>query len=133
MSARFRTPMKIANGLGSARSGAHHFMVQRITAVALISLGLWIVWIALGMLHMDYASARALIARPWNALLMITFVIAAFWHAQLGLQVIIEDYVHAKGVELALQIVVKFACFLGAAASVLAVIRVALGAAPLGT
>lgn len=133
MSARFRTPMKIANGLGSARSGAHHFMVQRTTAVALIALGLWIVWIALGMLHMDYASARALIARPWNALLMITFVIAAFWHAQLGLQVIIEDYVHAKGVELALQIVVKFACFLGAAASVLAVIRVALGAAPLGT
>jgi len=127
MSAQFRTPMKIANGLGSARSGAHHFLVQRITAVALAALGLWIVWIALEMLHMDYASARALIAKPWNAVLMIAFVIAAFWHAQLGLQVVVEDYVHAKGFELALQIAIKFACFLGAAASVLAVIRIALG------
>ena len=127
MTRQFRTPMKIANGLGSARSGAHHFMVQRITAVALIGLGLWIVWIALEMLHMDYASARALIAKPWNAVLMVTFAIAAFWHAQLGLQVIVEDYVHAKGLELALQIGIKFVCFLGAAASVLAVIRIALG------
>ena len=127
MSARFRTPMKIASGLGSARSGSHHFMVQRITAVALIALGLWIVWIALEMLHMDYASARALIGKPWNAVLMITFLITSFWHAQLGLQVVIEDYVHAKGVELAAQIAIKFACFLDAAASVLAVIRIALG------
>jgi len=127
MSTGFRAPMKIANGLGSARSGAHHFVVQRITAVALAALGLWIVWIALDMLHMDYASARALIVKPWNAVLMLAFVIAAFWHAQLGLQVVIEDYVHAKGFELVLQIAVKFACFLGAAASVLAVIRIALG------
>ena len=127
MSAQLRTPLKIALGLGSARSGAHHFMVQRITAVALIGLGLWIVWIALEMLHMDYAAARALIAKPWNAVLMIAFLITSFWHAQLGLQVVIEDYVHAKGVELAAQIAVKFICFLGAAASVLAVIRIALG------
>ncbi len=127
MSAQFRTPMKIAAGLGSARSGAHHFMVQRITAVALIALGLWVVWIALDVLHMDYAAARALIAKPWNALLMIAFLIASFWHAQLGLQVVIEDYVHTTGFGIALQIAVKFACFLGAAAGVLAVIRVALG------
>jgi succinate dehydrogenase membrane anchor subunit len=127
MNAQFRTPMKIATGLGSARSGAHHFMVQRITAVALAALGVWVVWIALDVLHMDYASAHALIAKPWNAVLMIAFVIAAFWHAQLGLQVVVEDYVHAKGFELALQIAIKFACFLGAAASVLAVIRIALG------
>jgi succinate dehydrogenase / fumarate reductase membrane anchor subunit len=127
MSAQFRTPLKIAIGLGSAQRGAHHFMVQRITAVALIALGLWIVWIALEALHMDYAAARALIAKPWNAVLMIAFLITSFWHAQLGLQVVIEDYVHAKGLELASQIAIKFVCFLGAAASVLAVIRIALG------
>jgi succinate dehydrogenase / fumarate reductase, membrane anchor subunit len=127
MSENFRTPMKIALGLGSARSGAHHWMVQRITAVALIGLGLWFVWLVLAMLHADYAGARALIAMPWNAVLMIAFLIAAFWHAQLGLQVIVEDYVHAKGLEIATQIAIKFACFLGAAASVLAVIRIALG------
>ena len=127
MSAQFRTPLKIATGLGSAKSGAHHFMALRITSVALIALGLWIVWIALEALHMDYAAARALIAKPWNAVLMIVFLITSFWHAQLGIQVVIEDYVHAKGVELASQIAVKFICFLGAAASVLAVIRIALG------
>ena len=127
MSAQFRTPLKIATGLGSAKSGVHHFMALRITSVALIALGLWIVWIALEALHMDYAAARALIAKPWNAVLMIVFLITSFWHAQLGLQVVIEDYVHAKGVELASQIAVKFICFLGAAASVLAVIRIALG------
>ena len=127
MSAQFRTPLKIATGLGSAKSGVHHFMALRITSVALIALGLWIVWIALEALHMDYAAARALIAKPWNAVLMIAFLITSFWHAQLGLQVVIEDYVHAKGVELAAQIAVKFICFLGAAASVLAVIRIALG------
>ena len=127
MSAQYRTPMKIATGLGSAKSGVHHFMALRITSVALIALGLWIVWIALEALHMDYAAARALIAKPWNAVLMIVFLITSFWHAQLGIQVVIEDYVHAKGVELASQIAVKFICFLGAAASVLAVIRIALG------
>jgi succinate dehydrogenase / fumarate reductase membrane anchor subunit len=127
MSAQLRTPIKIARGLGSARTGAHHFMVQRITAVALIGLGLWFVWIVLSMLHMDYAAAHALLAQPFNAVLMIAFVVAAFWHAQLGLQVVIEDYVHNRGLELTLQIAVKFLCFLGAAASVLAVIRIALG------
>jgi succinate dehydrogenase / fumarate reductase membrane anchor subunit len=127
VSAQFRTPLKIATGLGSAKSGVHHFMALRITSVALIALGLWIVWIALEALHMDYAAARALIAKPWNAVLMIVFLITSFWHAQLGIQVVIEDYVHAKGVELASQIAVKFICFLGAAASVLAVIRIALG------
>jgi succinate dehydrogenase / fumarate reductase membrane anchor subunit len=127
MSAELRTPLKIAVGLGSAKSGVHHFMVQRVTAVALAGLVLWVVWIVLEMLHLDYAAARALIARPWNAVLTIAFVVASFWHAQLGLQVVIEDYVHAKGLELLMQIAVKFLCFLGAAASVLAVVRIALG------
>ena len=133
MSAQYRTPLKIANGLGSAKSGVHHFMIQRITAVALIGLGLWIVWIALEALQMDYAAARALIGKPWNAVLMIVFLITSFWHAQLGLQVIVEDYVHSKGLELASQIAIKFVCFLGAAASVLAVIRIALTTASLGS
>jgi succinate dehydrogenase / fumarate reductase membrane anchor subunit len=127
MSADLRTPIKIARGLGSAKHGAHHFMVQRITAVALLGLGLWFVWIVLSMLHMDYVAARALIAQPINAVLMLAFIVALFWHAQLGLQVVIEDYVHSGGLGLASQIAVKFLCFLGAAASVLAVIRIALG------
>jgi len=122
-----RTPIKIARGLGSAKHGAHHFMVQRITAVALIGLCAWFVWIVLTMLHSDYAAANAMIAKPLNAVLMIAFLVALFWHTQLGLQVIVEDYVHTRWLELSLQILIKFLCFLGGAASVLAVIRIALG------
>jgi len=122
-----RTPLKNALGLGSARQGAHHFIVQRVTAVALVLLGGWFVWTVLSLMHLDYAGARALVAQPCNAVLLLAFVVAVFWHAQLGLQVVIEDYVHARGLQLALQLAVKFLCFLGAAASVLAILKIALG------
>lgn len=127
VSAELRTPLKIASGLGSAKQGVHHFMIQRITAVALAGLSLWFVWLVLSMLHMDYAGAHALVGEPLNAVLMLAFVVALFWHVQLGLQVIIEDYVSTRWLNLTLQIAVKFLCFLGAAASALATIRIALG------
>lgn len=126
MKDEFRTPLKIAVGLGSAKYGVRHFVRQRVTAIALLVLGVWFVWLTLRMLHLDYVAAHALIAQPFNALLMIAFVIAVFWHAQLGLQVVIEDYVHTQGTQFALQVAVKFLSFLGAAASVLAVLRIAL-------
>lgn len=122
-----RTPLKKAVALGSAKHGVHHFIVQRITAVALMLLGFWFIWLVLKLVHLDHAQAHALVAQPFNAVLMLAFVVAAFWHAQLGLQVVIEDYVHTHGLQLVLQIAVKFLCFLGAAACVLAVIRIALG------
>lgn len=121
-----RTPLKRAVGLGSAKHGVHHFLVQRVTAVALALLAAWVVWLVLDILHLDYAGAHALVAQPLNAVLLLAFVVAVFWHAQLGLQVVIEDYVHS-GWQVVLQILVKFLCFLGAAASALAVIRIALG------
>ena len=127
MNDQFRTPLKTAVGLGSAQHGVQHFMLQRLTAVALILLGAWFIWLAIRMLNLDFASAHALIAQPLNALLMLAFVIAVFWLAQLGLQVVIEDYVHTSGWQLTLQIAIKFLCFIGAAASVLAILRIALG------
>ncbi|MBA8885278.1 succinate dehydrogenase, hydrophobic membrane anchor protein [Dokdonella fugitiva] len=127
MNARLRSPLKNALGLGSARAGSHHFVVQRLTAAALVLLGLWFVWIVLELLHLDYAGAHALVARPCNAVLLLAFVTAVFWHAQLGLQVVIEDYVHTRGSQLLLQVAVKFLCFIGAAASVLAILKIALG------
>jgi succinate dehydrogenase / fumarate reductase membrane anchor subunit len=125
--ADLQTPLKRVRGLGSAKSGTHHFIIQRITAVALIPLVLWIIWLALALMHADYAHARALVHQPVNALLLIAFVIAAFWHAQLGLQVVVEDYVHTRWLEVAAQLAIKFLCVLGALASVLAVVRIALG------
>jgi len=121
-----QTPLKRVRGLGSAKSGTHHFIVQRVTAVALIPLVLWSIWFALKLMHADYAHARALLHEPLNAVLSIAFVIALFWHAQLGVQVVLEDYVHTKWLEVSSQILVKFLCVLGALACVLAIVRVAL-------
>jgi len=122
-----QTPLKRARGLGSAKDGTHHFLVQRITAVALVPLALWVIWIALALVRADYAHARALVHQPCAAILLTAFVIATFWHAQLGLQVVIEDYVNSRWLEVTAQLAVKFFCAVGALASVLAIVRIALG------
>ncbi|MEP6899660.1 MAG: succinate dehydrogenase, hydrophobic membrane anchor protein [Rhodanobacter sp.] len=121
-----RHPIKVARGLGSSQSGVGHWWTQRVTAAALVMLGIWFVLMLLSLLHADYATARASVARPWNALLLIAFVLAMFWHAVLGLQVVIEDYVHVRWKEVVLLVAIKFLAVLGALASVLAVLRIAL-------
>jgi succinate dehydrogenase / fumarate reductase membrane anchor subunit len=127
MSLRYRTPLKVAKGLGSAKQGTGHFLVQRVTAIALIFLACWFVYFVVGLMHADYLTATDAVARPWNAMLLIAFLVAMFWHAQLGLQVVIEDYMHSHGLALTAQIAVRFVCILGALASVFAVVRIALG------
>ena len=121
-----RNPMQRARGLGSAKSGIGHWWMQRVTAVALIVLSLWLVCFVLSLLHGDFAAAHAALARPWNAVLMIGFVVAAFWHGQLGLQVVIEDYVHSQWLEMTLMVAIKLLAVLFALAGVLAVLRIAL-------
>ncbi|SFS12411.1 succinate dehydrogenase / fumarate reductase membrane anchor subunit [Dyella sp. OK004] len=121
-----RNPLKRALGLGSAQSGVGHWWTQRLTAAALVALGLWFVITVLCLMHADYATARATVAKPWNAILLIAFLVTAFWHAVLGLQVVIEDYVHTRWKEVVSMALIKFLAVLGALASVLAVLRVAL-------
>jgi succinate dehydrogenase / fumarate reductase membrane anchor subunit len=121
-----RHPLKVARGLGASHSGVHHWWVQRVTAAALVLLGIWFVILVLRLLGADYATARATLAQPWNALLMIAFVLATFWHAALGLQVVIEDYVHTRWKEVGTLVAVYFLAVIGALASVLAVLRIAL-------
>ena len=127
MNHRYRTPLKDVRGLGSAKEGTHHFIVQRLTAIALVFLACWFLYFIIGLMQADYLTATDAVARPWNALLLIAFLVAMFWHAQLGMQVIIEDYVHSHGLALTAQIAVRFVCILGALASVFAVVRIALG------
>ena len=122
-----QTPLKRARGLGSAKDGTHHFVVQRITALALVPLALWVIWLALALVRADYAHAHAIVRQPCAAVLLTAFVIATFWHAQLGLQVVIEDYVNSRWLEVTAQLAVKFFCAVGALASVLAIVRIALG------
>jgi succinate dehydrogenase / fumarate reductase membrane anchor subunit len=121
-----RHPLKVARGLGAARAGVHHWWVQRVTAAALVLLGVWFVAVVLSLLHADYATAHATVAKPWNALLLIAFVLTMFWHAALGLQVVIEDYVHTRWKEVGCLVAIYFLAVLGALAGVLAVLRIAL-------
>lgn len=124
---RFRTPLKNARGLGSAKEGLQHWLLQRYTALALIVLGSWFVYFVISLIHADYLAATDAISRPWNAIALVAFLLAMFWHAQLGVQVILEDYVHAPLMAMTSQLLVRFICLLGALASVFAVVRIALG------
>lgn len=127
MSKDLRNPLARARGLGSAKEGVSHWMLQRVTALGLIFLTVWFVVTVLGLLHADYATARATIAKPWNAVLLIALVVTMFRHAVLGLQVVIEDYVHTRWLEVASLVLIKFIAVLAALSGVLAVLRIALG------
>lgn len=122
----FRTPLSRARGLGSARAGTGHWWWQRVTAVLLIVLVPWIVGLLVSFVGADLDAARMTIAKPWNIIPLAAFVIAMFWHAKLGIQVVIEDYVHTRWVEVALQLLVTFACALAALASLYALGRIAM-------
>lgn len=122
-----RNPLATARGLGSAKNGTGHWWFQRLSALALLVLTPWFLLLVLGMVGADQVSVRLSLAEPTTAALMSAFVLSLFWHAQLGLQVVIEDYVHGW-LELALQVVVKFACAFAALASVIAIGRIAFTA-----
>jgi succinate dehydrogenase / fumarate reductase membrane anchor subunit len=126
-----RTPLSRARGLGSAKSGTGHWWWQRVTAVLLVVLVPWLIGLLVSMVGADMDSARTAIARPWNLIVLAAFVIAAFWHAKLGVQVVIEDYVHTRWAEVALQLLVTFACVMGTLASLYALGHIAVTVATL--
>ncbi|MGH8105578.1 MAG: succinate dehydrogenase, hydrophobic membrane anchor protein, partial [Arenimonas sp.] len=111
-----RDPLATARGLGSAKDGVNHWWMQRVTAVALLFLSPWFIYFAVSLIGADQFSVRAAIAEPLNAILLISFVIAMCWHARLGLQVVVEDYVHGWQ-EITLQLLIKFAYAIAAIAS----------------
>lgn len=123
----FRTPVKQARGLGSARSGVGHWWVQRVTAIALIPLGVWFAGSLIALLSADYATVTAWLALPYNAVLTALLVLVMFHHSWLGVQVVIEDYVHAEGVKIASLLIIKFIHVLLAAYGVFVVLRIAFG------
>jgi succinate dehydrogenase / fumarate reductase, membrane anchor subunit len=120
---RMREMLAHVRGLGSARGGTHHWWVQRVTAIALALLTPWFIWLALSLAGADQATTRAVLAQPLHATLMLAWVISMFWHAKLGVQVVLEDYVHTPWLEYTAQILVNFACVLGALASIVAIGR----------
>jgi len=122
----FRNPLQRARGLGSGKTGTGHFWWQRVTAIFLVPLVAWLLGLLVSFVGADLATVQLAIARPWNAIALSLFAILLFWHAKLGIQVVIEDYVHTRGLEVALQLIVTLACALGALASLYAIGRIAL-------
>ncbi len=124
-----RSPLGRAIGLGSAKEGVEHWWMQRITAVALVPLSLWFVIAVIRLAGADLETFQDWAGRPLPAILLVLTLIAVFWHAYLGLQVVIEDYVHAELTKLGMVIVVRLACFALAVAGIFAVLSMALGGA----
>jgi succinate dehydrogenase / fumarate reductase membrane anchor subunit len=122
-----RTPLGRARGLGSAKEGLNHWWAQRFTAVILVPLLLWFAISVVGLVGAGYDTAAAWVARPLNAVLLLVMLGALFHHAQLGLQVVIEDYVHAEGPKLVTLVLVKVVILLLAVAAALAVLKLAVG------
>lgn len=122
-----RNPLARVRGLGSARDGTHHWWVERLTAVALIPLTVWFVISILAHLGAGWIEAREWIGRPLPAVLLIATIVATFHHAQLGLQVIVEDYVHQHGAKLAALLAIKGAAFLLGLLAVFSVLKIAFG------
>lgn len=113
-------------GLGAAKEGVSHWWAQRVTAIALVPLSIWFVIAAVGLIGADHAAFSAWLANFGNALLMALLVVALFYHAMLGMQVVLEDYVSHHGTLIASLIAVKFILFAFAASCVLAIVLVAL-------
>lgn len=122
-----RSPLSKAVGLGSAKHGFSHWWWQRVTAIALIPLSLWFVYSILSLSGADFATAQAWLGAPFNATVILLFVLTALYHGQTGLQVVIEDYVHTKWVNLTLLLLIKFASVIMAAVAIISVFSVVAG------
>ncbi len=125
-----RSQLGRVRGLGSAKEGVNHFWAQRMTALALIPLSVWFVISLLSVLGADYWAVKAWVSSPVVAGLLILLIAATFYHAFLGLQVVIEDYIHGEGLKLLTLVTVKGAAWLLAIIGVVSVLVLLLGETP---
>ena len=107
-----RSPLGRARGLGSARAGSKHWWSLRLTSIALVPLTLWFIWSILHLTGASQADVADWLASPVRLALLLALIVATFHHLQLGLQVVIEDYVNQEGVKLAAVLAVKAVCIL---------------------
>ena len=123
-----RNPLAIARGLGSAKSGTAHWWAQRVSALALIPLSLWFVTSVLRLTHAEYPIVLAWLHAPATTVLLSLFLLTVFYHAYLGVQVVVEDYVHSEWLKITTLLSVKFACILLAAVGIFTALHIAFGA-----
>jgi succinate dehydrogenase / fumarate reductase membrane anchor subunit len=127
MNSDLRTHLSRARGLGSAKQGVHHWWAQRITAVALIPL---VVWFAISLIMLsgaDYAVVRAWIGSPVVMVLLTLTIVIGLHHGQLGMQEVVEDYVHNEGMKLGLIVLLRFIAVFFGLAAIVAILRIGFG------
>ena len=114
--------------MGSAKEGVEHWWRQRVTALALVPLTLWFVIAVIALVGADHAAFVAWVRNPMAALLLVLLLVATFYHTALGLQVVIEDYIHGEATRLTALLVMRLLCILFAVRGIFAVAKLALGA-----
>jgi succinate dehydrogenase / fumarate reductase membrane anchor subunit len=119
------TPLHKVRGMGSAHSGVTHFWRQRVTAAALVPLSIWFGVSVLGLVGAHEAATLAFLSQPLNAILMAAFVVILLYHMVLGLQVVIDDYVHGNAQKLFLMLVMRGFAIAAGATSIFALLRIA--------
>ncbi|MEY3268958.1 MAG: hypothetical protein RL480_1718 [Pseudomonadota bacterium] len=122
------TDLGRVRGLGSAKSGVHHWWLQRVTAVSNLVLVLWFIFSLVRLPSLDYSSVTLWLRQPVAAVPMLLLICTVFWHLRLGVQVLLEDYLHGSARVVGM-LALNFYTVAGAAAAVFAVLKIALGAA----
>ena len=125
-----RSPLGRVLGQGAARNGVRHWWQQRLTSIALVPLTVWFAVSLLSLPSFGHGALVAWMSQSCTALLLVLLVLIAAWHSQLGVRVVVEDYVHDAGVRTLTLVIIGFAHVLLASAGVFAVLKVAFGAAP---
>lgn len=120
------TPLARVKGLGSAKEGTTHFWHQRLTSLILIPLVLWFGF-SIASMPVDHTTLTGWVQQPVVSIALILLILATFYHAQLGLQIVIEDYVSTHSTRTISIIVVNFLCLLSAITGIVAVLKITLG------
>lgn len=125
-------PLKTALGTGASHTGVHYWWLQRLTALALIPLSVWFLFFIGTLVGTDYAGALERMAYPIHALLLVCLTVCLYWHGAIGLQVITEDYVHSRPLEMALKVGIRLGAAVGCLACIMAILSIWLGTTPHG-
>jgi succinate dehydrogenase / fumarate reductase membrane anchor subunit len=120
-----QTPLHKVRGLGASHSGTGHFWRERVTAVALIPLSLWFLYVMLGLAGTSEVTALQFLAHPLNAIMMAAFIVFSLYHAALGLQVVVDDYIHTPGAKIFLLLVIRFSVIAIGSTCLFAIVRIA--------